>query len=188
MLDGSPVLPTSQLCSRPGTQYDHPQGDFHIRQPASAPRVVLAPVVVVCVIGDPSGERKRERMVTATTSNPDLDVYTDRDGRRYVVDSRLPPGDMQYVTRVKPLQGLRLWVEFRDGTSGVADLSEIAAESHLAADLWSDREYFETVHTLDDGAGVSWQDERYDMSPLVVYMLVTGKPLDEVCPQVRYID
>ena len=78
-------------------------------------------------------EGRRERMVAATTSNPDVDVYTDRDGRRYVVDGRLPPGDMQYVTRVKPLRGLRLWVEFRDGTSGVADLSEISAASHLAA-------------------------------------------------------
>ena len=94
---------------------------------------------------------------------------------------------MQYVTRVKPLRGLRLWVEFRDGTSGVADLSEISAASHLAAALWPDREYFETVHALD-GGGVSWEDERYDMSPLVLYMLVTGKPLDEVCPQVRYLD
>ena len=91
------------------------------------------------------------------------------------------------MTRVKPLRGLRLWVEFRDGTSGVADLSEISAESPLAATPWSDREYFETVHTLD-GGGVSWEHERYDMSPLVLYMLVTGKPLDEVCPQVRYVD
>ena len=82
---------------------------------------------------------------------------------------------MQYVTRVKPLRGLRLWVEFRDGTDGVADLSEISAESPRAAALWSDREYFETVHALDD-SGVCWEDERYDMSPLVLYMLVTGKP------------
>lgn len=126
-------------------------------------------------------------MVAAATSTPDVDVYTDRGGRRYVVDGRLPPGDMQYVTRVKPLRGLRLWVEFRDGTDGVADLSEISAESPRAAALWSDREYFETVHALD-GGGVSWEDERYDMSPLVLYMLVTGKPLDEVCPQVRYLD
>ena len=126
-------------------------------------------------------------MVVATTSNPDLDVYTDRDGRRYVVDGRLPPGEMQYVTCVKPRSGLRLWVEFRDGTSGVADLSEISAESPLAAGLWSDREYFETVHVLD-GGGVSWEGERYDISPLVLYMMVTGKPLDEVCPQVRFLD
>ena len=126
-------------------------------------------------------------MVAAATSSPDVDVYTDRGGRRYVVDGRLPPGDMQYVTRVKPLRGLRLWVEFRDGTDGVADLSEISAESPRAAALWSDREYFETVRALD-GGGVSWEDERYDMSPLVLYMLVTGKPLDEVCPQVRYLD
>lgn len=125
-------------------------------------------------------------MVAATTSNPDADVYTDRDGQRYVVDVRLPPGDIQYVTRVKPLRGLRLWVEFRDGTSGVADLSDISAESPLAAALWSDREYFETVHAID--GGVSWEDERYDISPLVLYMLVTGKPLNEVCPQVRYLD
>ncbi len=59
--------------------------------------------------------------------------------------------------------------------------------ANLAAALWSDREYFESVHALD-GGGVSWEDERYDMSPLVLYMLVTGKPLDEVCPQVRYLD
>ena len=131
-------------------------------------------------------EERRERMVAATTSSTGVDVYTDRDGRRYIFDGRLPPGEMQYVTRVKPLRGLRLGVEFRDGTSGVADLSEISAESPLAAALWSDREYFETVHALD--GGVSWEDERYDMSPLVLYMLVTGKPLDEVCPQVRYLD
>lgn len=125
--------------------------------------------------------------MTTTTSDPDLKVYADRSGRRYVVDDRLPPGEMQYVIRVTPRTGLRIWVEFHDGTNGEIDLSPMAEESSVVDALWSDRDYFETVYVPDYG-GVAWEGERFDISPLVLYMMVTGKTLEEVCPQVRFLD
>ena len=122
-----------------------------------------------------------------TTVSSDLEVYIDRNGRRYVVDHTLPPGATYDVLRVKALHGLRIWVEFHDGEKGEVDLSDIADDSAVVDALWADREYFETVHILDYG-GVAWAGEKFDISPTVLYMRVTGKPLQEVCPQVRFVD
>lgn len=112
--------------------------------------------------------------------------YTHDDGRRYVFDMRIPPGDTQDVTRVEPRPGLSVWVEFRSGTRGTVDLSDIADATPEVAELWSDRDYFETVHVAD--GGVAWKSDLYDISPMVLYMRVTGKQLDEVFPQVRFLD
>ena len=117
----------------------------------------------------------------------DLDVFVDRDGRRYTVDPSLPPGVIYSVSRVETLRGYRLWVEFEDGTQGEADVSDLAEESHRVGDLWANREYFNTAHVPDYG-GVAWKGQLVDINPNVLYMKVTGKALDEVYPQVRFLD
>ena len=133
------------------------------------------------------GEGKHPGMATTSTERlRDLDVYTHDDGRRYVFDMRIPPGDTQDVTRVEPRPGLSVWVEFRSGTRGTVDLSDIADATPEVAELWSDRDYFETVHVAD--GGVAWESDLYDIRPMVLYMRVTGKQLDEVFPQVRFLD
>ena len=133
------------------------------------------------------GEGKHPDMATTSTERlRDLEVYTHDDGRRYVFDMRIPPGDTQDVTRVEPRPGLSVWVEFRSGTRGTVDLSDIADATPEVAELWSDRDYFETVHVAD--GGVAWKSDLYDISPMVLYMRVTGKQLDEVFPQVRFLD
>lgn len=133
------------------------------------------------------GEGKHLGMATTSTERlRDLEVYTHDDGRRYVFDMRIPPGDVQYVTRVEPRPGLSVWVEFQSGARGTVDLSDIADATPDVAELWSDRDYFETVHVAD--GGVAWKSNLYDISPMVLYMRVTGKQLDEVFPQVRFLD
>ena len=51
-----------------------------------------------------------ERLADA---HPALVVYTDRNGRPYVVDDALPPGPIYRVTKVEARSGLRIWVEFQ---------------------------------------------------------------------------
>ncbi len=41
-------------------------------------------------------------------------------------------------TRVEPRPGLSVWVEFRSGTRGTVDLSDIADATPEVAELWSD--------------------------------------------------
>lgn len=120
-------------------------------------------------------------------SGKGLSVYSDRNGRRYVVDTNRRPGDSYYLIGVEPREGFRIWVEFEDGTAGVADLSDIAERSEWVASLWEDRSFFETVHIPTPGAGVVWDGRWIDISPISLYLRVTGKPLDEVCPQVRFV-
>ena len=156
--------------------------------PPSRPAKIGSPVAWSWPrISDTIVWKECDPVVTTTTSVPNLEVYTDHSGRRYVVDDRLPPGEMQYVIRVTPRTGLRIWVEFRNGTNGEVDLSAMAKESAVVGALWSDRDYFETVHVPDYG-GVAWEGERFDISPLVLYMMVTSNTLEEVCPQVRFLD
>ncbi len=137
-------------------------------------------------IPDADGAKRPRLATTSTERLSDLEVYTHDDGRRYVFDMRIPPGDTQDVTRVEPRPGLSVWVEFRSGPRGTVDLSDIADATPEVAKLWSDRDYFETVHVAD--GGVAWKSDLYDISPMVLYMRVTGKQLDEVFPQVRFLD
>ena len=123
------------------------------------------------------------------TAEGDLasEVYVHEDGRRYTVDPSLPPGNAPRVTRVQVLEGHRLWVEFGDGRRGEVDLADLVKDSARVGELWEDRNYFETAHIPDYG-GVAWEGHLMDIDPTVLYMRVTGKMLDEVCPQIRFVD
>ena len=120
-------------------------------------------------------------------SREGLPVYRDGNGRRYVVDTNRRPGDSYYLVEVEPREGFRIWVEFEDGTAGEVDLSYLAERSERVASLWMDRSFFETAHIPTPGAGVAWDGGWIDISPTSLYLRVTGKPLDEVCPQVRFV-
>lgn len=80
------------------------------------------------------------------------------------------------VVAVEPRDGYSLWVEFADGTSGIADLTFLASGPAFAG--WQDREYFESVR-LAGGGDVTWGDdlERCGYS---LYIDVTGLPWEEV--------
>jgi hypothetical protein len=54
------------------------------------------------------------------------------------------------VTRVKPVGGCRLELEFDDGVSGVVDLSDLAGVGVFAA--WLNPGFFEQVTITNDGA------------------------------------
>lgn len=116
----------------------------------------------------------------------ELGMYTDRKGRQYIVDTNRHPGDSHYLVGVEPREGFQVWAEFEDGTAGIADLSDMAERSEWVASLWEDRCYFQTVHIPTPGAGAAWDGGWIDISPTSLYLRVTGKPLDEVCPQVRF--
>ena len=114
----------------------------------------------------------------STESGLASEIYVHEDGRRYIVDSSLPPADIHSVTRVQVLGGYRLWVEFGDGERGEVDLADLAKDSARVRELWEDRDYFETAHIPGYG-GVAWEGHLMDIDPTVLYMRVTGKVLDE---------
>lgn len=85
------------------------------------------------------------------------------------------------VTRVKPVGGCRLELEFDDGVSGVVDLSDLAGVGVFAA--WLNPGFFEQVTITNDGA-LAWPGDL-DLCPDAIYLRLTGKPVEEVFPSLR---
>ena len=85
------------------------------------------------------------------------------------------------IILVEPRDGLSIWVEYEDGVSGLADLSDVRGMGLFRA--WEDREFFERVQISATG-GISWGegDDQFDICADKVYMDVTGKSLAEVMP------
>lgn len=81
-------------------------------------------------------------------------------------------------TKVKPLDGYKIWVEFEDGAGGEIDLSELVVKGVFSK--WSDREFFEDVKIGPDRAIIWGDGEEIDMCADWAYMEVTGKTLDEI--------
>lgn len=74
------------------------------------------------------------------------------------------------VTKVKPIPGYRLDVEFDDGVRSIADLSDFAGAGVFAA--WLKPGFFEQVAITSEGA-LAWPGDL-DLCPDVLYMRVTG--------------
>jgi hypothetical protein len=70
------------------------------------------------------------------------------------------------VVKVKPMEALRLWVRFSDGSEGVADLSALAARSGRMVAPLRDPAYFCRVFVE---AGVPTWPNGYDYAPSVLY-------------------
>lgn len=85
------------------------------------------------------------------------------------------------VLRVEPREGLAIWLEYRDGSSGVVDLSHLAGGPAFVG--WKDRAYFESVHISDYGT-VQWGDDL-DLCEDALYLDLTGKTAEEVFPVLR---
>ena len=85
------------------------------------------------------------------------------------------------VTKVKPIPGYRLDVEFDDGVHGIVDLSDFARVGVFAA--WLKPGFFEQVAITSEGA-LTWPGDL-DLCPDALYMRVTGKTPEEVFPLLR---
>jgi hypothetical protein len=88
---------------------------------------------------------------------------------------------MRKVVKVRTLQGYSLELTFDDGTSGTADLSDLAGKGVFA--LWNDRRAFESVRIGPSGE-LAWGD-RIDLCPDSLYLKVTGKKPENLFPSLR---
>ena len=87
------------------------------------------------------------------------------------------------AVKVESRPGYRIWVEFSDGVAGEIDLSDVAGRGVFAA--WNEPGFFEKVH-VDSYGAVAWSED-IDLCPYSLYMDLTGKPVEEVMPGVRFI-
>jgi len=89
---------------------------------------------------------------------------------------------MHRVTRVEALDKYRLALVFEGGTSGIADLCDLAGKGVFA--LWNDYEAFRAVRIGNAGELV-WGDE-VDLCPDALYLRVTGKTPEEEFPALKH--
>ena len=118
--------------------------------------------------------------------NRDIQVTVyEFEGRPYVVDPTryAQVGDIPRITNVEPLENCRVWVEYENGEKGEADLARLLDKRPYCG--WRNREYFETVRPV--AQFLVWGDGELDIAPESLYMWVTGKSFEEVCP-VRFLD
>ena len=78
---------------------------------------------------------------------------------------------MPNVINVEPRDGFIIWVEYEDGVSGEADLSEWCGVGVFKA--WDEPGSFERVRISETGA-ISWGDE-IDICPDKIWFDLTGK-------------
>ncbi len=90
---------------------------------------------------------------------------------------------MRKVSKVKTLQGYRLWLEFDDGVSGTVDVSDLVGKGVFA--LWCDPRTFDQVRIGSSGELV-WGDQ-IDLCPDALYLKVTGKTPEDLFPALRHV-
>ncbi len=82
-------------------------------------------------------------------------------------------------TKVKALDGYKIWIEFEDGVSGEADLSRHAGKGIFKA--WDDRALFETVKIDFPYRAIVWGDsDVLELCTDTFYMEITGKSWEEL--------
>ena len=96
-------------------------------------------------------------------------------------DMDLAPG--QHATRVvdvQPRGKYRVWVRFRDGTEGIADLGDLAGKGVFKQ--WDDPDVWASVRVESDTLawGSSDPAERLDISRGSLYIRVTGLTWDDL--------
>ena len=78
---------------------------------------------------------------------------------------------MNKSTKVKRLDGYRIWIEFEDGVQGEIDLSGYAGRGVWRT--WEDRSFFESVR-LKPYRAIGWDDDdNLDMCADWVYAKVS---------------
>jgi Protein of unknown function (DUF2442) len=85
------------------------------------------------------------------------------------------------IIKAHALPGYRLELQFNNGESGVADLSEFVGRGVFAA--WEQPGVFEKVAVTSGGAA-EWPGEL-DMCPDALYLRMTGKKPEELFPSLR---
>ena len=88
---------------------------------------------------------------------------------------------MYKVTQVEVLENYRVALTFDDGTSGVADLSNLAGKGVFA--FWLDYDAFRKVRIGPVGE-LAW-DGEVDLCPDALYLRVTGKKPEDLFPALR---
>jgi hypothetical protein len=81
------------------------------------------------------------------------------------------------VVEVSPVGDHRLRLRFDDGVEGEIDLAPTLTFDGVFAPL-KDPRYFARVSVEPDGGTICWPNGA-DLDPVVLYSLVTGKPIPE---------
>jgi hypothetical protein len=80
------------------------------------------------------------------------------------------------VVKVEPRGGYRLWLQFQDGVEGEIDLEPLLSFQGVFAPL-RDPAYFARVRVNPELGTICWPNDA-DWDPLVLYSLVTGRPIE----------
>ncbi len=89
---------------------------------------------------------------------------------------------MTRITQVKVLDDYRIELAFRDGISGIADLSDLAGSGVFA--LWKDYREFQKVKISDTG-DLTWS-AQIDLCSDALYLKVTGKRPEDIFPILKH--
>jgi hypothetical protein len=85
------------------------------------------------------------------------------------------------IQDVKALPEYKLRLRYSDGTEGVVDLSQLAGKGVFV--VWDRAGAFEDV-SIGSGGEIRWGD-AVDLCPDALYMQLTGKPPEEVFPNLK---
>lgn len=80
------------------------------------------------------------------------------------------------VVKVEPRGGWRIWLQFQDGERGEVDLEPLLSFQGVFAPL-RDPGYFARVRVNPELGTIYWPNDG-DWDPLVLYSLVTGRPIE----------
>jgi hypothetical protein len=83
---------------------------------------------------------------------------------------------MKHIIKVGVLKDYKLRLEFDDGVTGIADVSDLAGKGVFT--LWNDPVAFRKV-TIGSSGELAWGDQ-IDLCPDALYMKVTGKQPEEM--------
>ena len=80
------------------------------------------------------------------------------------------------VVKVEPRGGYRIWLQFEDEVEGEVDLELLLSFRGVFAPL-RDPAYFARVRVNPELGTICWPNDA-DWDPLVLYSLVTGRPIE----------
>ena len=88
---------------------------------------------------------------------------------------------MHRVTKADPLGDYKIYLEFKDGSSGIVDLSEYAGKGVFS--VWDDYSIFHQVRIGSSGELI-WSD-IVDLCPDTLYMKLKKIRPEDVFPRLR---
>ena len=88
------------------------------------------------------------------------------------------------VVEVQPRGEYRLWVRFEDGVEGEVDLGSALTFEGVFAPL-RDPAYFSLVRVNPELGTICWPNDA-DWDPLVLYSLVTKRPVESPAPDLPH--